>query len=269
MQKNESALKVVVITGSTQGIGYGLADAFLERGCAVVVSGRTAEKVDAAVERLSAQFGRERVIGRPCDVRHISDVQALWDAAEAHFGRVDIWINNAGIANHPRPLWEIPQDEVDAVLDTNLLGTVNGSQTAIKSMLKQGFGALYNMEGMGSDGRRRSHRLTLYGSTKAAIRFVDVSLADEVSGTPVIVGALRPGMVATEMLSKPYENRPEEWERAKRIFNILADRVEDVSPWLADRVLQNQRNGALISYTSSGKILGRFLMAPFRKRKVF
>ena len=89
-------MKTIVITGSTRGIGYGMATAFLEMGCAVVISGRQQAVVDQAVSALADRFGAEKVFGTACDVRKLDQVQGLWDAAAAHFGRIDIWINNAG-----------------------------------------------------------------------------------------------------------------------------------------------------------------------------
>ena len=70
-------MKIVVITGSTRGIGYGLADAFLELGCAVTLSGRSIERVEAAVNQLAGKYGAERVLGQPCDVTRFEEVQAL------------------------------------------------------------------------------------------------------------------------------------------------------------------------------------------------
>ena len=72
------------------------------------------------------------------------------------------------------------------------------------------------------------------------------------SDTPVIVGAIRPGMVATDMLLQQDRDRPDRWEEAKRIFNILADQPETVTPWIADRVLANTKNGARIQWLSRG-----------------
>jgi hypothetical protein len=82
------------------------------------------------------------------------------------------------------------------------------------------------------------------------------------------VGALMPGMVTTALLTQQRNHNPQEWERAKRIFNILADRVETVAPWLAKRVLENQKHGALISWTNPAKIGWRFLTAPLVHRRV-
>jgi len=77
-------------------------------------------------------------------------------------------------------------------------------------------------------------------------------------------------MVITDFVTHQFEDRPpEEWERAKRMFNIVADRVETVTPWLAQQVLDNDKNGACISWLSRWKVMGRFLTARFRKRNLF
>jgi NAD(P)-dependent dehydrogenase (short-subunit alcohol dehydrogenase family) len=261
-------MTAIVITGSTRGIGFGLSDAFLERGCRLTISGRTQEAIDRAVAALSARHGTDRLHGYPCDVTDFEQVQALWDAAREHWGRVDMWINNAGIAHAQAPLWKQPAEEIAAVVETNLIGAMYGAKVAMKGMLAQGSGSIYNMEGLGSGGRR-VEGLTAYGSTKAALTYLTDAMVQEAKGTPVIAGAIRPGMVATDMLTQQYKEHPERWEEAKRIFNILADRVETVAPWIADRVLANTKNGARIQWLSRGKVMGRFLTAPFAKRDVF
>ena len=261
-------MKIVVITGSTRGIGFGLAAAFLAAGCAVTVSGRSAAVVDKVVAELSSHYDAGRIFGVPCDVTQFDQVQALWDAAVARFGRVDIWINNAGIANPQKDFWEHSPEQVRAVVETNLIGAMYGSIVALRGLLKQGGGCLYNMEGLGSGGGRKVKGLALYASTKAGLSYFNESLIEETQGTPVMVGRLRPGMVITDMITTQYEGRPEDWERAKGIFNILADRVENVAPWMAQKVLENTRHGAEISYLSGAKVFGRFLLAPLRKRRV-
>jgi NAD(P)-dependent dehydrogenase (short-subunit alcohol dehydrogenase family) len=261
-------MKTIVITGSTRGIGYGLADAFLVRGCNVTVSGRTQEKVGEAVVRLAARHGAERVLGYPCDVTQLGQVQSLWDAAQAHWGQVDIWINNAGIGHAQTDFWDESPEEIAAVVETNVIGAMYGARVALKGMLAQGFGSFYNVEGLGSDGRR-VEGLTLYGTTKHALKYLTDALVQETKGTSVLVGALRPGMVVTDLLTQQYKERPDDWERAKRIFNILADRVETIAPWFADQILGNTRSGARFRWLSTGKTMGRFLSAPFRKRDLF
>jgi short-subunit dehydrogenase len=261
-------MKTVVITGSTRGIGFGLADSFLAQGCEVMLSGREQETLSAAVESLRYKHGDERVHGVVCDVRDPQQIRDLWKASIDRYEKVDIWINNAGISGPYTRIREIAPEEVNAVLTTNMLGVILGSQIAVNGMLEQGFGAIYNMEGMGSDGRMHD-RLVIYGLTKYGMAYFTRGLIEETKGSPVIIGSLRPGMVATEFVEKQYIDRPEEWEKAKRIFNILADRVETVTTWLAGKILENKRHGAVISWSSRWKLLSRFLTAPFRKRDIF
>ena len=111
--------------------------------------------------------------------------------------------------------------------------------------------------------------LLLYGSTKYAIQYFTDALVKEVKGTPVQVGFILPGMVVTDLLLEGYNQWPDKLKQAKRIFNILADRIETVTPWLADRILSTNQNGARISWLTKPKIAWRFLSAPFRNRDVF
>ena len=263
-------MKSIVITGSTRGIGFGLADAFLDLGCQVAVSGRTQVSSDRAAADLADRHtdAAGRIFGFPCDVTHFEQVQVLWDAALARFGAIDIWINNAGISNRLRDYWDLAPEEVSCVVDTNILGSMYGTTVALRGMLAQGRGALYNLEGLGSRDGRKVKGLSVYGTTKAALRYFTEAVALDTAGTPVIAGVILPGMVITDMITSQYDNRPEEWQRFKKILNIIADRVETVTPWIARRVLENTRNGARISWVTPGKMMGRFLTAPFHKRHV-
>lgn len=259
--------KAVVITGSTRGIGLGMADEFLRRGCGVVISGRSRAGVDQAVQSLQEHYPAARVLGQPCDVQDPGQIEALWAGAVDIFGQVDIWINNAGLANHRSNSWQQPPEAIAGVIDTNLRGVVYGSRTALRGMLAQGFGALYNMEGLGSDGRRVPG-LNLYGTTKYAVRYFTEGLIEETRDTPVLVGELSPGMVLTDMLIGEAARQRPDWERQKSILNILTDKVETVTPWLVEQILANQKHGARLAWLTRGKIFRRFLSAPFRPRNV-
>ena len=260
--------KIVIITGSTRGIGYGLADSFLALGCSVTVSGREEETVEKAAVRLKSRSEAERVFGAACDVTDPDQLQTLWDKSVERFGKVDIWVNNAGWSGEQGMVWERPAEELSSVISTNLLGTTYGSQVAMRGMLAQGFGAIYNMEGMGSDGRKHAG-LTIYGTSKYAVHYFTESLALEAKETPVLVGGLRPGMVVTGLITERYKDRPEEWQRARKIFNIIADTVDNVAPWLAKRMLANKKNGAMLAYSSTWKLLWRLVSQPFVRRNPF
>jgi NAD(P)-dependent dehydrogenase (short-subunit alcohol dehydrogenase family) len=260
--------KSVVITGSTRGIGFWLSDAFLRRGCSVTVSGRTQEGVDAASAKLAEFYDERHILGAPCDVTDFPQVEHLWNRARDNFGTIDIWINNAGMAIPMMPFWKVTPEQYEDVVQTNLIGTMYGSKVALSGMLAQGHGALYNLEGFGARNSRMKG-MTLYGSTKASVHFINQSLADETADTPVITGAIAPGMVITDMITQQFEGREEELEKSKRVLNIIAEKAETVAPVLADKILKNQRKGATIAYTSSSRIMLKFLLAPFNKRDLF
>ncbi len=201
-------------------------------------------------------------------MRYPEQVQELWDQSKIRFQKVDIWINNAGISGPQMAAWLMPPEKAKEIIETNLLGVMYGSMVAVREMLAQGYGAIYNMEGMGSDGRMHEG-LTYYGTSKYGLHYYNNSLTKETRETQLVIGSIRPGMVVTDLLTKQYEGRAEDWERDKRIFNILADRVETVTPWLAARILENEKSGVRISWSSRWKIMGRALASPFHKRNVF
>jgi NAD(P)-dependent dehydrogenase (short-subunit alcohol dehydrogenase family) len=259
---------VIVITGGTRGIGYGLARAFLERGQRVAICGRSPESTDRAVTSLKQTCGDDAVYGAACDISDARSVEAFWDSVVGHFGQVDIWINNAGVSHAYQLAWELQPDAVADVINTNLIGTIAATNIALEKMTAQGHGSIYIMEGAGSDGSR--HRGTaIYGTSKYGLRYYTESLWQELpDDSPVKIGTLQPGMVATELLLTPFDSR-EAFERVRRIFNIIAEPIDTVAPWLADRVLANTRHGARIKYSSRIRMLWKFATSPFNKRDLF
>jgi NAD(P)-dependent dehydrogenase (short-subunit alcohol dehydrogenase family) len=258
-------MKRLVITGSTRGLGLGLAQEFLRRGGSVAISGRTQAAVDAALKQLEPFASASRLVGQACDVGDEAQVQALWDHAQAAFGRVDIWLNNAALSTERLPIWEQEAATVQAVIGATLLGTLNGCRVAIRGMIAQGGGHLYNFRGLGSGGEVMKGTLP-YGVSKAAVSYLTKALLRETKGTPVHISTISPGILVTELLTKSFD--PANAARERQFMNLMADRVETVAPWLAERVLANERGGVNIEWLTFRKLIGRFLMAPFHKRDV-
>lgn len=261
----------VVITGSTRGIGRGLAVEFLKRGHNVVVSSRRQADVDKAVAELSGA-GAARVAGRTCDVTRKADLEALWDFAVASFGHVDIWINNAGRATSRFAIHDLPEDLVHTLVDGNLKGTVFGSQVAINGFRRQGFGALYNMLGGSYEGRRLTPNMGVYSSTKAGDWMLTKYLVAENDNPRIVIGSISPGMLITEnWFDEQKEMAPEDWQKIRPLLNILCDYVETSTPWLVEQVLANTKGGRRIAWMTTGKLLGRFFGAKVlgRKRDLF
>ena len=266
--ESDGVNKIVVITGSTRGIGLGLACEFLKRECSVVISSRTPDAVTQTVSALAQEYDAARVFGCACDVAHYDQVQTLWDAAHQHFGRIDIWINNAGIGHPDIPFWELPHAQAAQVVDINLTGTLYGTHVALNGMRAQGGGFIYMMEGFGSTGRTREG-MSVYGSTKAAVHYFARALLKDTANSDVKIGSLSPGMVVTDFVSDQYKGREEEYQRAKDAFNLFGDRVETVTPWLVENMLKNDRTGARFQWLTQSKFFGRLFMSRFKKRDLF
>ena len=136
------AAQSVVITGSTQGLGFGYAREFVRRGHQVVVSGRGEARVKAAVERLGSEFpdARQCISGFACEISELEQVRALWDHGVASFGRIDIWLNNAGYARTGAEFADNTSEEIEAMVRANVIGSFNAAQTAVAGMARQGGG---------------------------------------------------------------------------------------------------------------------------------
>ena len=260
-------MKTVVITGSTRGIGRGLAENFLASGCRVIISARAQAKVDEAVSVLQNTYGEDAVSGIACDITSEQDLSKLWTFASTA-GAVDIWINNAGMSIVRKPLWEQSADDLRQIVDTNLTGLLLACKVALKGMLQQGHGQIWNMEGFGSTGQTNTG-MAAYGATKRALNYLTTSLQKEIKGTEVQVNTLSPGIVVTDLLVGDYDFASPEWQKTRKILNILGDTVETVTPFLVQGVLNASKSGTRVAWLTGRKAFWRFLTAGFNKRDLF
>src|SRR3712207_4835966 len=140
---------------------------------------------------------------------------------------------------------------------------MHGSRVAMRGMVEQGRGSIYNMEGFGSDGGFVLPGTIVYGATKAAVTYFTKGLVKEAKGTPVRVCFLNPGIVVTDLVSAG------DIEGSRRFLNAVADGVETVAPYLVRRILENDRRGARINWLSRRKLAWRLATAPFNSRDPF
>lgn len=190
--------KVAVITGSSRGLGFAIAESYAREGAAVVLAARNEQALERAVEQLGK--AGYSAAGLKCDVSSKTDLNALRDLALERFGRLDIWVNNAGIGASYGPTVKVPMRQFEAVVKTNILGTYYGSMTAMKHFLAQGSGKLINLLGRGDTGPVVFQ--SAYGSSKTWVRSFTLALAKENKGSGVGVYAFNPGLVLTDMLSQ-------------------------------------------------------------------
>lgn len=258
----------VVITGSTKGIGYGMAREFLQRGHDVAISSRRPDAVEKCVADLRAEFPGRSVAGQACDVASYEDVENLWKKSVEFLGRIDIWVNNAGRDGLKMPFFALPKDDYMLTVQTNIVGLLNCNRVVIPGMYQQGGGAIFNMEGFGSNGQTRP-TAGVYGMTKYGLSYFTKAVSAELDGTPVRMGYLSPGIVVTDMLVPPPDQRGERWQQTKKILNILADEVRTVTPFLVEGMLKSTGNGDAVRWLTPGEIRWRFFASLFRKRDIF
>jgi short-subunit dehydrogenase len=134
--------RVVVITGASSGFGRGVALKLAEEGGALVLAARRGEVLDDVARRCASAGARARAV--PTDVSNRADVEALARAAVSEFGRVDVWINDAGVGAVGQ-FHEVPLDDHEQVIRTDLLGTLYGTYCAYREFVRQGSGTLINV----------------------------------------------------------------------------------------------------------------------------
>jgi NAD(P)-dependent dehydrogenase (short-subunit alcohol dehydrogenase family) len=253
----------VVITGSSQGIGRGLAAEFCRRGDNVILTARDEARLNTAIATLANHPGKAS--GISCDVTRSDQVQTLWEYAIEQLGTVDIWINNAGLARTAWPILDVPQSELEAMITTNMLGTINGCRVAGAGMTSAGGGKIFNILGGGSDGEYFPG-MGIYGTSKRGLDYFTNALVKELAGTGVILGKIRPGMIITEAVVREAREDMARFEKSRATMNNLVDTIETVAPYLVDSMLATQKSGTKIRWLTGGKIARRMLLARFKNR---
>ena len=263
----------VVITGSTQGLGFGYASEFLKRGHNVVVSGRTQAGVEAALERLAADpaAGGGRVIGVACEVSRMQDVQDLWDHAVAAFGRVDIWLNNAGYARTGVAFIDNTPAQIEAMVRANVIGSINAAQVAVAGMARQGGGQLYLTLGGGGASGRVVPGMAVYSTTKRAVKYLAGALVKErreARDDSIRIGTISPGVNVTEGLLREIRALPAAARaRALKQLEFIGEHVGTTTPWIVERILASTRQGDDITWLTNSRLLGRAFSTLFGRKR--
>lgn len=252
--------KTAIITGSTRGLGRGLAEELARRGYRVAVTAQG----EADSRRVAAEIAPDAV-GIACDVSDPHAVQALWDQAVAQFGTIDLWVNNAGLALTGHGVATLPADAFRTMLSINLLGAFSGCQVAHRGMTAQGSGRIYNVLGAGADGSPVPG-MAGYATTKRALQFLTQSFAQETAGSCVLVGAISPGLVMTEGFLREHARMAPGPERAarERWVNVIGDHVETIAAWACDIFGAEHAHGAEWAWLNAEKIAARQRDEPHR-----
>lgn len=265
-------MKTVVITGSARGLGFEMAKLFRKANCNVVISDLKEENLIKAQEELNKIESTGIVEYQVCNVTSSKDIQRLIDFTISKFDTIDIWINNAGVNQPDKAIWELTEEEINLVLDVDLKGTMIASKLVMEEMSKHHKGAIYNIEGYGSNDAMMLG-LSVYGTSKRAITYFTQALAKEAEErqTEVIIGRLSPGIMITDFITNALgdKGKIELPEKTKKVYNILGDYPDVVANFLVTEMLKNTKNNAHIEWLTNGKAAWRFMTSSFNKRDFF
>jgi len=188
-----------IVTGGGQGLGREMALALAEAGADVAVVQRRVEVAEETAAEIR-KLGRDS-FAMKVDVSRTDDIRNMVAAAKDRFGKIDILINNAGIAHHVSAE-ELSEEDWDRMIDINLKGVFLGSQMVGREMIKQKKGSIINIASMSGFIVNRPQPQTHYNTAKAAIVMLTKSLAMEWAKYNIRVNAIAPGYIKTPLLAQ-------------------------------------------------------------------
>lgn len=247
--------KVAIITGSTRGIGRGIAEQFARRGASVVISSRKADACDVVRDTIVAAGGI--AIAIPCNISDKAQLATLVDGTVAAYGGIDIVVCNAAVNPYFGPLAKISDDQYDKIMNSNVRSNLWLCNMALPHVASRGGGACIIISSIA--GLKGSRMLGAYGLSKAADFQLARNLAVEWGPQNVRVNAIAPGVIKTDFAKALYED-PKIEAFVTRQYPIgrlgVVDDVSGVAVMLASRA------GAFVSGQSivvdGGTTIGGF-----------
>ncbi len=208
---------VALVTGGTRGIGRGIAEALLQLGASVVITGRDGQKAAMVAEELGATAGRCE--GVECDVTRLASVAALGAHMTEKYGCLDILVNNAGIGGSASLLHEVNPEEFDEIFATNVRGVYYMMRAVVPLMIASGGGHIVNISSLA--GKNPLPKGAAYSASKWALNGLSYSVAEELRAENIRVSVVCPGSVDTEFSPHPGKD-PEKMLRPEDVGHVVA-----------------------------------------------
>lgn len=225
--------KVALVTGGSRGIGLAIADALLNRGDSVAITGTSREGVERAAGTLAGKAGEGRVLPVVCDVRDAAAVEAAVTSIVARFGGLDVLVNNAGIGVGA-PVADLAHDDWRRIIDTNLTGVFNCCKTAIPHFRRRGGGWIISISSLAS--KNAFAGAAAYCASKAALNAFSEALMQEVRHENIRVSYVLPGSVATEFAGRA-KSSGDDWRlQAEDVAQVVVDLLAHHARSLPSRV---------------------------------
>jgi gluconate 5-dehydrogenase len=195
--------RIALITGSSRGLGYAMAQGLAEAGATVILNGQNAENLATAAAEFTAQGFTAHT--SQFNVTDSAQVKAEVARITAEIGAIDILINNAGI-NFRQPFAEYDEDQWRHVIDVNLNGVFYVSKAVVPSMIERKSGKIIHIASLMSDSSRKT--ISAYTASKGAVKQLTKAMATELAEHNIQVNAIAPGFFKTD-LNIPLMNNPE------------------------------------------------------------
>lgn len=216
--------KVVAITGAYKGLGAALAEAFVKKGCRLVLGGRNKDEL----EKFSAKMKKLiDVVSVEMDARKKEGCERFINEGVRHFGRVDVLVNNAGVLWKLSSIDDVTEEELLDTFETNTFGPIYCAQAAVRVMKKQGTGFIVNIGSTSAIDFKSSH--IAYGSSKSAIIGFTGCLREELKGTGINAICISPGGMKTDLFRHQQERDRSSYMDPKLIADKIIENIENPS----------------------------------------
>ena len=248
--------KIVFITGATSGIGLGCARKFAANGDKLILTGRNATRLSEISSELKAQGAQ--VVTLQFDVRDRDAAQEAIESLPAEWSKIDVLVNNAGLALGLDPEYEGDFSDWDGMIDTNIKGLLTMTRLIVPGMIERNSGHIINIGSVAGDAAYAGGNV--YCATKAAVKALSDGLRIDVASTAVRVTNLKPGLVETNFSNVRFHG---DTDRAAKLYQgikpLTGDDIADVAVYAANAPAHVQIAEVLIlaTHQASGSVIVR------------
>ena len=248
--------KIVMVTGATSGIGEACARKFASGGYNVIITGRRGEKLDALRQELES-MGAE-VLAMQFDVRERESARKAVDFLKGKWAKIDVLINNAGLALGLDKEYEGDFNDWDIMIDTNIKGLLNMTRFVVPGMVERNEGHVINIGSVAGDAAYANGNV--YCATKAAVKALSDGLRIDVAESDVRVTNLKPGLVQTNFSNVRFHGDDARAESVyKGVKPLTGDDIADVAFYAASAPAHVQIAEVLIlaTHQANGSVIAR------------
>lgn len=208
-------------------------------------------------------------MGVVCDITSSMDIINLISKTKDTFKTIEYWINNAGVNQPDKLIWDLNDDEINKMIEIDLKGTIIASKYIMREMMEHDKGKIYTVEGHGSNDAVIPG-LSIYGTAKRGVTYFVSALAKEaeINKKDIIVGKLAPGIMITDFLVNAFRDQKIELnDKFKKVYNILGDYPDIVAKYLVDKMISNTNNNVRINWLTKKRVIWKFMSYKFKKEK--